>query len=181
MDLSSFNTQLNVEDFLDWLQQVERFLDYMDIEKVKKVKLQKRILMSVAFSPLKGLESFVEDSMGLQSLFHEVHEVETVEKMSSHEKLIDVNLDDSGSTTKAVSGGSDYDDWDLVSDDELAIKPKLNLQLKEAGFYNEQVMQSLSQSPNTGNPQETNIPWDDQQARDKMWPLAGVQGRLEKA
>ncbi|KAH7850164.1 hypothetical protein Vadar_028690 [Vaccinium darrowii] len=42
-----------------------------------------------------------------------------MEKMRSHEKLIDVNLDDSGSTAKVVSGGSDYDDWDLVLDEPL--------------------------------------------------------------
>ncbi|KAH7860233.1 hypothetical protein Vadar_011053 [Vaccinium darrowii] len=70
----------------------------------------------------QGLESFVEDSLGLQSLFHEIQVDKPVEKSSSHVKLVDAILDDSSSIDKAVSGGIDYGDWDLVSD-----KPFINL------------------------------------------------------
>ena len=33
MELPSFNGQLNIEAFLDWLNEVEWFFDYMDIEE----------------------------------------------------------------------------------------------------------------------------------------------------
>ncbi|KAH7839999.1 hypothetical protein Vadar_011160 [Vaccinium darrowii] len=67
----------------------------------------------------KDLESFVEDSMGLQSLFLETHVVESVEKTSNHDKFLNVNSDDSISIDKAVSRGSDYDEGDLVSNEPL--------------------------------------------------------------
>lgn len=39
MDLSSFNGQLHIEEFLDWMAKVERFFDYIEIAESKKVKL----------------------------------------------------------------------------------------------------------------------------------------------
>ncbi|KAH7865570.1 hypothetical protein Vadar_008413 [Vaccinium darrowii] len=61
----------------------------------------------------QDLESFVEDSMGLQSLFLETHVVESMEKRK-HDKLLDVNSVDASSIDKADSGGSDYEDEDVV-------------------------------------------------------------------
>jgi len=53
MDLPSFNGQLQIEEFLDWLVLVERFFNYMDIPKDKKVKL-------VAYRPLGGASAWWE-------------------------------------------------------------------------------------------------------------------------
>jgi hypothetical protein len=39
IDLPSFNRHLQIEDFLDWMMEVERFFDYMSIHKDSKVKL----------------------------------------------------------------------------------------------------------------------------------------------
>ena len=48
MDLPSFNGQLQIEGFLDWLAIVERFFDYMEIPEDKKVKLVTYRLMGEA-------------------------------------------------------------------------------------------------------------------------------------
>jgi hypothetical protein len=48
MDLRSFNGQLQIEGFLDWLAVVERFFDYMKIREDKKVKLVAYRLMGGA-------------------------------------------------------------------------------------------------------------------------------------
>ena len=39
MELPTFNGQLHIEELLDWLNEVERFFDYMEIPDDKKVKL----------------------------------------------------------------------------------------------------------------------------------------------
>jgi hypothetical protein len=48
MDLLSFDGQLQIEGFLDWLAVVERFFDYMEIPEDKKVKLVAYRLMGGA-------------------------------------------------------------------------------------------------------------------------------------
>lgn len=39
MDFPSFNGQIHVEAFIDWLSEVERVFDYMNIKESRKVKL----------------------------------------------------------------------------------------------------------------------------------------------
>lgn len=39
MDLPNFYGRLQVEDFLDWVHNVENFFDYLDIPEGRQVKL----------------------------------------------------------------------------------------------------------------------------------------------
>lgn len=39
MDLPSFNGQLQIKEFLDRIAELERFFDYMEIQKHRKMKL----------------------------------------------------------------------------------------------------------------------------------------------
>ena len=57
MDLPSFNGQLQIEGFLDWLVLIERFFDYMDIPEDKKVKLVAYRLLGGAFAWWEQLQS----------------------------------------------------------------------------------------------------------------------------
>ena len=50
MDLPSFNGQLQIKGFLDWLAVVKRFFDYMEIPEDKKVKLVAYRLMGGAYA-----------------------------------------------------------------------------------------------------------------------------------
>jgi hypothetical protein len=39
IDLPSFNEHLHIEDFLDWVTEVEKFFDYLSIPEERKMKL----------------------------------------------------------------------------------------------------------------------------------------------
>ena len=50
IDLPSFDGYLHIEDYLDWIMEVERFFEYMCIPKEKKVKLEAYKLKGGAFA-----------------------------------------------------------------------------------------------------------------------------------
>ena len=39
VDIPVFSGNLNIEDFIDWIAKIDKFFDYMEIPKEKKVKL----------------------------------------------------------------------------------------------------------------------------------------------
>ena len=39
VDISYFNDNLNIEDFIDWLADIDKFFDYMDVSEEKQVRL----------------------------------------------------------------------------------------------------------------------------------------------
>ena len=39
VDISYFNGNLNIEDFIDWIADIDKFFDYMEVPKEKRVRL----------------------------------------------------------------------------------------------------------------------------------------------
>lgn len=49
MDIPSFNGALHIEEFIEWMIEIERFFDYMNIEKKRQVKMIVLRFKGVAF------------------------------------------------------------------------------------------------------------------------------------
>ncbi|KAG6763494.1 hypothetical protein POTOM_030912 [Populus tomentosa] len=91
MDLPTFNGQLQIEGFLDWLTVVERFFDYMEIPKDKKVKLVVYRLMEGAsawweqlqLTQMRQRKGMVQTWSKMRRLLHY--------RLSSHNNLLEID------------------------------------------------------------------------------------------